>query len=87
MERHLGDAADWFVGAAMTVADIALYAYTHVADEGGFDLADYPNGHRLARPRRRGAGACADAPPHRWGCKTARTPLKYDIFLYLRVNF
>jgi glutathione S-transferase len=26
----------------MTLADIALYAYTHVADEGGFSLADYP---------------------------------------------
>jgi glutathione S-transferase len=27
----------------MTLADIALYAYTHVADEGGFDLQPYPN--------------------------------------------
>ena len=35
--------ADWFGGEAMTVADIALYAYTHVADEGGFDLDFYPN--------------------------------------------
>jgi glutathione S-transferase len=26
----------------MTLADIALYAYTHVADEGGFDLDSYP---------------------------------------------
>ena len=42
MERHLGG-ADWFGGEAMSIADIALYAYTHVADEGGFDLADYPN--------------------------------------------
>ena len=41
MERHLGGAA-WFGGGAMTIADIALYAYTHVADEGGFDLAPYP---------------------------------------------
>ncbi len=41
MERHLaGD--DFFVGGRYTVADIALYAYTHVADEGGFDLAGYP---------------------------------------------
>ena len=31
----------WFVGEAMTIADIALYAYTHVAHEGGFDLAPY----------------------------------------------
>jgi glutathione S-transferase len=32
------------VGGAATLADIALYAYTHVAEEGGgFRLADYPN--------------------------------------------
>ncbi len=41
MERHLG-ATDWFGDDAMSIADIALYAYTHVADEGGFDLSDYP---------------------------------------------
>jgi glutathione S-transferase len=28
----------WFVGESMTIADIALYAYTHVAHEGGFEL-------------------------------------------------
>jgi glutathione S-transferase len=33
---------DWLVGSAYSVADIALYAYTHVADEGGFDLGKYP---------------------------------------------
>lgn len=33
--------SDFLVGNALTTADIALYAYTHVADEGGFDLADY----------------------------------------------
>jgi glutathione S-transferase len=41
MERHLGS-REWFVGGAMTLADVALYAYTHVADEGGFDLKPYP---------------------------------------------
>ena len=41
MERHLG-ASEWFGSDAMSIADIALYAYTHVADEGGFDLLDYP---------------------------------------------
>jgi glutathione S-transferase len=40
MERHLADRA-WFVGDAMTVADIALYAYTHAAEEGEFDLSGY----------------------------------------------
>jgi glutathione S-transferase len=43
MEKHLStDGREWFVGDAMTLADIALYAYTHVADEGGFDLGPYP---------------------------------------------
>jgi glutathione S-transferase len=37
MERHL-DGRSWLVGDSMTLADIALYAYTHVAHEGGFEL-------------------------------------------------
>jgi glutathione S-transferase len=41
MERHLAG-REFLVGDGMTLADIALYAYTHVADEGGFDLAAYP---------------------------------------------
>jgi glutathione S-transferase len=41
MELHLEGRA-WFVGTTMTLADIALYAYTHVADEGNFDLTGYP---------------------------------------------
>jgi glutathione S-transferase len=41
MERHLAG-REWFVGDAMTIADISLYAYTHVADEGGFDLDPHP---------------------------------------------
>ena len=40
MERHLSGRS-YFVGDALTLADIALYAYTHVADEGGFDLSGY----------------------------------------------
>jgi len=42
MEARL-DGRDWLVGEAFSIADIALYAYTHVAEEGGFDLGDYPN--------------------------------------------
>jgi glutathione S-transferase len=41
MERHLTGRA-FLVDERYTIADIALYAYTHVADEGGFDLAPYP---------------------------------------------
>jgi glutathione S-transferase len=41
MESHLV-AHDFMTGDNFTIADIALYAYTHVADEGGFDLDAYP---------------------------------------------
>ncbi|MEQ3747360.1 MAG: glutathione S-transferase family protein [Henriciella sp.] len=37
---------DWLVGDAMTCADIALVAYTRVAHEGGFDLAEFPSVER-----------------------------------------
>jgi glutathione S-transferase len=54
MDRHLG-AAPFFVAERFTVADIALYAYTHVAEEGGFDLGPHPHVRAwLAR--------CADRP-------------------------
>lgn len=41
MERQL-QATPYLVGEQYSIADIALYAYTHVAHEGGFDLAPYP---------------------------------------------
>ncbi len=41
MERHLAGQA-WFTGHDYGVADIALFAYTDVASEGGFDLGGYP---------------------------------------------
>jgi glutathione S-transferase len=41
MEKHLAT-NDWFAAGRYTIADIALYAYTHVADQCDFDLAPYP---------------------------------------------
>lgn len=41
MEQRLA-AADWLAGAAFSVADISLYAYTHMAGDGGYDLAAFP---------------------------------------------
>ena len=41
MERHL-QSRRFFVGERYSTADIALYAYTHVAGEGGFDLGRFP---------------------------------------------
>jgi len=41
MEQHLRTRS-FFVGDRYTIADVALYAYTHVAPEGGFDLAPFP---------------------------------------------
>ena len=55
MEEHLASRT-WFVGERYTIADIALYAYTHVAHEGGFDLSRFPGVQRwlervAAQPR------------------------------------
>jgi glutathione S-transferase len=40
MERRLAG-HEWLTDSGPTIADLALFAYTHVAHEGGFDLADY----------------------------------------------
>ena len=55
MEGRLRE-APFFAGAAFSIADIALYAYTHVADEADYDLSAYPAivgwlGRVAARPR------------------------------------
>lgn len=42
MDEHLGRRG-FLVLDRLTLADIILYAYTHVAEEGGFDLQPYPN--------------------------------------------
>ena len=41
MEKHL-QSRSYFVDERYTIADIALYAYTHVAEDGGLELAPYP---------------------------------------------
>ena len=41
METHLARHA-WFAGGRYSIADIALYAYTHSAGDGGYDLSKYP---------------------------------------------
>ena len=41
MEQHLAE-NEFFAGDRYTIADIGLFAYTHVADEGGFDLTRFP---------------------------------------------
>ena len=55
MEAHLAR-HDWFAGEKYSIADIALYGYTHCADEGGFELSAYPAvtrwlGRVAAQPR------------------------------------
>ena len=42
MEQHLSS-RQFFVNERYGIADIALYAYTHVAEDGGHDLEAYPN--------------------------------------------
>ena len=39
MDRHLAERR-FFVGDGYSIADIAFYAYTHVAHQGGFELSD-----------------------------------------------
>jgi glutathione S-transferase len=41
MDEHL-DARDWFVGERPTLADVCLFAYTHVAHEAEFEMHRYP---------------------------------------------
>lgn len=41
LEKQLTE-TDYLVGNNLTIADISLYAYTHVAHQGGFDLSSYP---------------------------------------------
>ena len=41
MDQHL-QSRQFFVEDRLSLADIALYAYTHVAEEGGFDLSSFP---------------------------------------------
>lgn len=56
MDRHL-ERRQWFVMDRLTLADIALYAYTHVAEQGGFNLQPFPN-------IRAWLGRVASAPGH-----------------------
>jgi glutathione S-transferase len=42
MDDHLAQ-CEWFVGDAMSLADVCLFAYTHVAGDAEFDLASYPH--------------------------------------------
>lgn len=45
MNQQLSQTA-WLTGSEPTIADISLYAYTHVANEGGFELQDYESVNR-----------------------------------------
>ena len=58
IEGHLADGREFLVGDRYSIADIGLYAYTHVAPEGGFALEELPRDQRLA------GSACAEQPGH-----------------------
>jgi len=60
MESHMRD-REWFAGRNYSVADIALFAYTHAAADGGFDLAAYP-ALRAWLDRVRGQRGASDMP-------------------------
>jgi glutathione S-transferase len=52
LDRRL-ESADWLAGGAFSVADISLYAYTHMAGDGGYDLSSFFRNRPLACPCRR----------------------------------
>jgi len=58
MEQRLSG-ADWLAGDGYSIADIALYAYTHMADEGRLRCLRLSRHHGVAGARRGAAGACA----------------------------
>ena len=73
MNRHL-EHQDFFTAPdRYGVADIALYAYTHVADQGGYDVRPVSSRQQLARARQRAA------PIHCHGC--LRLPMRSILFL------
>lgn len=70
MDRHLAD-HDYFVANRYTIADIALYAYTHIAAEADFDLTPFPSIQRWL-------GRIAREPGHvpfDWAPDMAQQPL------------
>ena len=71
MDEHLGG-RDWFVGDAITLADISLFAYTHVAEDGGFEPRRYPARRRLARPGGGRAAAMCRWSLKRLACRRRR---------------
>ncbi len=71
MEKHLKDNS-FFVGDHYTIADIALYAYTHVAHECDFDLGGFSGDPRLARAHGRRAR------PHGDGLAVRSRPPRRD---------
>ena len=60
LEESLARTAATWSAERYSLADISLFAYTHVAHEGGFDLAPLPERSRLVRPRREPATVGAD---------------------------
>ncbi|MNN62355.1 Glutathione S-transferase GstB [compost metagenome] len=62
MEQHLV-AHDWFTGPHYGIADIALYAYTSVAEDGGLMLSAYPALQRWLQRVREQPGFVLMAPP------------------------
>lgn len=73
MEHHL-QRQPWFTGAAYGIADIALFAYTDVAADGGFDLTVYPAIRDwLARVRRTPGFVAMAAPDADVAARIARS--------------
>ena len=68
MERHLAG-REFLVGDRYSLADISLYAYTHVAHEGGFDLDRLPGDPEVARRASRRSRGTSRSTPERIGSR------------------
>ena len=55
LDAHLAG-RDWLVGEGPTIADLSVFAYTHVAGDAGFELAALSRRGGVARPRPRAPG-------------------------------
>ena len=73
LERGLGGRS-WLVGDGPTVADVSLYAYTHVAHEAGIDMSPYPAIAAWLDRVEREAGFLNDLVPYPEGVRAGSGP-------------
>jgi len=77
LDEHLSD-REFFVAAAYSVADVAIYGYVHVAGEAGYDLAAYPHVVAWLERVRRQPGHMNDLQPYPANARAGAGRSVYD---------